>query len=552
MNAMNKQPGPILLEVENLAVSFGAMQAVRGASFTLRAGEILGLVGESGSGKSITCRALAGLLPAGAHATGRISFGGHDVLTLRGEEMRGIRGREISMIFQNPSSHLDPLMTLGGHIAEPLRHHFGDTRAAARQSAIEALRAVEIKDPERRVDAYPHELSGGMKQRGMIASAMACRPRLLLADEPTTALDVTVQARILELLRDLNRSHGLSIIFVSHDLSVVAELCDRVIVMRGGEIVEEGLTRAVMQAPKHEYTKLLIDSQPSSLALPSIERRPEPRMPLIEVDHLSVTYAKPGFLPGTTSEVVRALDDASLTIEAGESFGIVGESGSGKSTIARAIMRLVEPSAGEVRFRGENVGSLQGTALAQYRRKVQMVFQNPFDSLNPRMRIIDAIAEPMIRHGLASRKQAMERARELMKQVELPLEFAGRKPGQLSGGQCQRVGIARALALDPEVLIADEVTSALDVTIQAQILRLLQRLRSERHLTVIYISHDLSVVRKFCDRVAVFRAAKLVETGTAGEVLDRPREHYTKLLIESAPRLDRALETTGAFDERHD
>jgi peptide/nickel transport system ATP-binding protein len=542
MNAVTGQRAMPLLEVTNLSVAFGAVEAVRGVSFTLGEGEILGLVGESGSGKSITCRALLGLLPSTARAAGSVRFGGRDLLAEDGKEVHAVRGREVSMIFQNPSSHLDPLMTIGGHVAEPLRHHFGKSRREARENAIEVLRSVQIAEPERRIDAYPHELSGGMKQRGLIGAAMACRPRLLLADEPTTALDVTVQARILELLRDLNRNEGVSIILVSHDLAVVAELCDQVVVMRDGEVVEQGPTREIMRAPRHAYTKLLIDSQPSSLALPGADRKAEAEAPLIEIDRLSVTYSKPGLLPGTRRDVVRALEDASFTVEAGECFGIVGESGSGKSTIARAIMRLVKPSGGEVRFRGEGVGTFQGARLAGFRRKVQMVFQNPFDSLNPRMRVIDAIAEPLIRHGLADRKAALQRARELMRQVELPEELGNRRPKQLSGGQCQRVGIARALALDPEVLIADEITSALDVTIQAQILKLLQRLRRERGLTVIYISHDLAVVRRFCDRIAVFRAARLVEMGSAEEVLERPHDDYTRTLIASAPRLDRILE----------
>ncbi|MGA3797530.1 dipeptide ABC transporter ATP-binding protein [Pseudomonas fluorescens] len=548
---MTKQTKPYLLEVENLAISIDSSPTVRGISFALREGEILGLVGESGSGKSLTCRALLGLLPESARVSGRVNFAGRDLLSLSTEAMRSIRGREIAMIFQNPASHLDPLMSLGCQIAEPLRQHFQQNRKQARENAIEALRSVQIQDAEHRVDTYPHELSGGMKQRGMIAGAMACRPRLLLADEPTTALDVTVQARILDLLRELNRRDGLSIIFVSHDLAVIAELCDRVLVMRNGEFIEHGPTQQIMRAPTHSYTQLLIDSQPSSLELPQLDDTGEARTPLIELDDLSITYTTSGLLPGSHCQVVRALENASLTVEAGESLGIVGESGSGKSTIARAIMRLVVPAAGTVRFQGKDIAALRGAELQQYRRKVQMVFQNPFDSLNPRMRVVDTIAEPMIRHGLASRKEALERARELMRQVELPVEFADRRPHQLSGGQCQRVGIARALALDPEVLIADEVTSALDVTIQAQILRLIQRLRAERKLTVIYISHDLAVVRRFCDRIAVFRHARLIELGSAEQVLEHPRDDYTKLLIGSAPSLERALEHRGAFDERY-
>ncbi|GIK82967.1 MAG: ABC transporter ATP-binding protein [Alphaproteobacteria bacterium] len=537
--------GQAILSVRDLAVGFGSgdtgVQAVRGVSFTLGSGEIMGIVGESGSGKSVTCRALLGLLPASARVTGEARFDGQDLLACSEAELRRIRGRQISMIFQNPASHLDPLMTVGRHVAEPLRFHFDERRPRAREAAIDLLRAVHIQEPERRIDSYPHELSGGMKQRALIASAIACRPRLLLADEPTTALDVTVQARILELLRELNRRHGLSIILVSHDLGVIAETCDRVLVMRDGMVVEQGSTRDIIASPVHAYTRLLIDSQPSALARKahgSRARVPVAPAPILAVEELSVTFGRPGLFGRLGRGIVHAVDKVSFTVEAGESFGIVGESGSGKSTIARAIAQLVSPAAGAIRFKGESVHRLQRAGLTAFRRRVQMVFQNPFDSLNPRMSVVETIAEPLIRHRLMSRGRALARARELMEQVELPPALADRRPRQLSGGQCQRVGIARALALDPELLIADEITSALDVTIQAQILKLLQRLRDERNLTVLYISHDLAVVRLFCERVAVFRAGRLVEIGAVEEVLEKPRETYTRELIASAPRLE--------------
>ncbi|WP_425450277.1 dipeptide ABC transporter ATP-binding protein [Virgifigura deserti] len=560
---MTEQPPPApLLSVEDLTVDFGAphvaVKAVRGVSFAVNVGEIVGIVGESGSGKSVTCRAVLGLLPWMARVGGRVSFDGRDLLQLSEAEMRRVRGRHISMIFQNPSSHLDPLMTIGRHVAEPLRMHFGYGAARARDAAIQMLRDVRIRDPELRVDSHPHELSGGMKQRAMIASAIACEPRLLLADEPTTALDVTVQARILELLKDLNRQRGLSIVLISHDLGVIAEICDRVVVMRNGVVVEQGPTREIINVPSHAYTRLLIDSQPSRLSQQHGKTaRPAAvattSEPLLAVDDLSVEFASArgllGLLRGSEKASVKAVDAVSFDVRRGESFGIVGESGSGKSTIARAITRLIDPSGGRITFRGASVHDLKGETLSAYRRAVQMVFQSPYDALNPRMTVEETIAEPMIRHRLADRSGARKRTAALMAMVELPAELAGRRPRQLSGGQCQRVSIARALALSPEVLIADEITSALDVTIQAQILSLLRRLRETQGLTTLYISHDLAVVRMFCDRVAVFRSGQLVEIGAVEEVLARPRHDYTRRLIASAPRLEAATASEeGARD----
>lgn len=523
-----------LLSVEALGVSFGVLPVVRNVGFTLMTGEVLGIVGESGSGKSLTCRALLGLLPQNAKVSGRVLFEGRDLLASTAEEMRGLRGRKMSMIFQNPASHLDPLKTVGHHVAEPIILHGAAGNVEAR--ALDILRAVEINEPEKRLRAYPHELSGGMKQRVMIGGAIACAPRILLADEPTTALDVTVQARILDVLRDLNRRLGLAVILVSHDLAVVADICHRVVVMRQGEVVEAGLTRDVLQAPRHDYTRLLIASQPSRLDLTPVTPPAATAAPLFSIRDLSVTY-RPGGVMRRRGGTVQALSDVSLDIRRGECFGIVGESGSGKSTAAKVLMRLVAPAQGQVLFDGQDVHRLKGAALSAYRRRVQMVFQNPFDSLNPAMAVIDTIAEPLRRHGLADAAEARRRALDMMRQVELPEDFAQRRPKQLSGGQCQRVGIARALILQPEVLVADEITSALDVTIQAQIIRLLVRLRQERDLTVIYISHDLHVVRKLCDRIAVFRSARLVEMGETARVLDQPQSEYTALLRDSVPRM---------------
>ena len=542
---MTISPDAPLLSVEGLSVDFDLwgrnVPAVRDVSFQLGTGEILGIVGESGSGKSVTCRAILGLLPATAKIGGRVMLGGTDLCALSPADMAQVRGRQISMIFQNPSSHLDPLMTIGSQIAEAPRLQLGKSRSEARSGAIRMLEEVRIREPEHRVDSYPHELSGGMKQRAMIASAIACEPRLLLADEPTTALDVTVQARILELLKDLNRRRNLSVILISHDLGVIAAICDRVIVMRHGKVVEYGPTEEIIQRPKEPYTRLLIDSQPSRR--PQQRRTPEKhgKEPILKVRNLTVEFSTDtglaSLLRGQSARRVRAVDDVSFDVGAGESFAIVGESGSGKSTIARAIARLNQPKSGSIRFDGQEAAALSGEALRAYRRSVQMVFQSPYDSLNPRMRVGDAIEEPLIRHGLARDGKSADRVRQLLEMVELPYDLRNRKPRELSGGQCQRVGIARALALSPRLLIADEITSALDVTIQAQILDLLRRLQQSHGLTMIYISHDLAVVRAFCDRVAVLSGGGIVEIGDVADILTTPVHEYTRTLVAAAPSL---------------
>jgi len=534
-----------LLSVEGLSVDFELwgrnVPAVRNVSFQLATGEILGIVGESGSGKSVTCRAILGLLPPTAKVGGRVMFGGADLCALSPAGIADVRGRQISMIFQNPSSHLDPLMTIGGQIAEAPRLQLGKSRAEARSDAIRMLEEVRIRDPEHRVDSYPHELSGGMKQRAMIASAISCEPRLLLADEPTTALDVTVQARILELLKDLNRRRSLSVILISHDLGVISAVCDRVIVMRQGKVVESGPTEEIIQRPKEPYTRLLIDSQPSRRTRQRRMQEKHDKAPILSVRNLTVEFSTDtslfDLLRGQSARRVRAVNDVSFEVAAGESFAIVGESGSGKSTIARAIARLNQPKSGSIRFDGQEAAALTGDELRAYRRGVQMVFQSPYDSLNPRMRVGDAIEEPLIRHSLARGGEATDRVRQLLEMVELPYDLRNRKPDELSGGQCQRVGIARALALSPRLLIADEITSALDVTIQAQILDLLRRLQQSQGLTMIYISHDLAVVRAFCDRVAVLSGGEIVETGDVANVLTAPAHDYTRTLIAAAPSL---------------
>jgi len=552
MTTGTQNSGTSLVSVENLSVDFHMenqkVQAVRGVSFELIRGEILGVVGESGSGKSVMCRSILGLLPGTASASGKVLYEGRDLSNLSDDEWRTIRGKQASMIFQNPSSHLDPLMTAGTHVAEPLRYHEGASASDARTTAIDLLHTVGIADPEHRVDAFPHELSGGMKQRVMIASAIACKPKFLIADEPTTALDVTVQARILALLKDLNQQQNLTIIFVSHDLGVISEICDRVLVMKDGKVVEQGTTQDIIFHPKDPYTQLLINSQPSIRArlrqqsLGEIEPvQTITAKPLMGIKNLAVEFpgknaALFGLLGGISAPPVKALGNISMDIYKGEVIGIVGESGSGKSTLARVITRLQNPTAGSVTYEGQNIADFSGSDLINYHREVQMAFQNPFESLNPRFTIRQTIAEPLIVHNLIPRDQVETRTSELMKLVEIPEKLSSRRPRQLSGGQCQRVGIARALAMEPKVLIADEITSALDVTIQAQILDLLEHIREKENLTIIYISHDLAVVRMICSRVAVFRDGHLIEIGDVGDVLNNPKEEYTRTLIASAPR----------------
>ncbi len=530
-----------LLDISNVSVAFGKAPVVRSVSFRVAPGEIVGIAGESGSGKSTICRAALGLLPPAATVTGDIRFDGKPLTGLDAAGWAKLRGRDLSMIFQNPSSHLNPLQTIGQQIAQPMIRHLGLSRRAAWDKAVALLEDVGIREPAMRARSYPHELSGGMKQRVMIAAAISCAPRLLIADEPTTALDVTVQAKILELLKDLNRERGLAIALISHDLGVLADICSRIVVMRHGEIVEEGPAQEVVSNPRHPYTRLLVNSQPGRKNLTSGSNGAAAETPLLEVKGLKVHFPVKrdivDTLRGRRPEPFKALDGIDLTVRAGQTVGIVGESGSGKSTLARTIILQNTATEGGVTLEGQKIADLSGAALLGFRRRVQMVFQNPYDSLNPRMSVLETVAEPIWRHRLADRAGAIEQAGRLLDMVELQRELGDRRPGQLSGGQCQRVGIARALALEPELLIADEITSALDVTTQAQILDLLARLQRERKLTLLYISHDLSVVSSFCQHVYVFRAGKVVEHGAAAEVLGNPREAYTQQLVASIHRL---------------
>jgi peptide/nickel transport system ATP-binding protein len=536
-----------LLRVEDLAVEFdtahGPVPALRGVSFSLMPGEVLGIVGESGSGKTVACRSIMRLLSPNARIrSGRIQFEGQDMLQLSEAELASVRGERVAMIFQNPSTHLDPLMTVGHQVGEALRVHHGLDAQEARRQSIALLADMRIPEPERRVDAYAHQLSGGMRQRVMIAAALACRPSLLLADEPTTALDVTVQAQILDLLKRLRRERGLSIVLVSHDLGVVAQMCDRVVVMKDGTVVEAGPVGDIINRPRMDYTRQLIASQPA--LMPPALATAGTREPILSLDNLSVHYPQArgltAALAGSARHVIRAVDGVSLTLGRGETLGIVGESGSGKSTIARAIVGLTPTHSGGIAFAGESVRSLSGANRLRFQRAVQMVFQDPFTSLNPAFTVAQTLAEPLRQHRLCRPADIPARLAELMRQVELPLELLTRRSSQLSGGQRQRVGIARALALEPQLIIADEVTSALDVTIQAQILGLFKRLREVMNLSLVLISHDLAVVRHLCERVAVMRHGRLVEYGATADIFAAPREAYTRELLAAIPKITHA------------
>jgi peptide/nickel transport system ATP-binding protein len=537
-----------LLSVEGLTVDFdtahGGVRALHGVSFDLHKGEALGIVGESGSGKTVACRALLRLLSPNARITGgSIRLGGSDVLAMSEAALTRLRGERAAMIFQNPATHLDPIMTVGRQIAESLMRHRRISRAQARVQAIKLLADMQIGDPVRRVNSFSHELSGGMRQRVMIAAALACQPDLLIADEPTTALDVTIQAQILDLLRAIRRERHLSLILVSHDLGVIAGMCDRVVVMKDGSVVETGSLDQIVTAPRQNYTQQLIASHAALLR--PVRREAcvlrESSAPILTVENLSVAFTHAqGFVSWLTrrpNPSVKAVDNVSFVLQRGRSLGIVGESGSGKSTIARTIVGLVPMAAGRVLLNVRNQTSARDEHRSAVHRRIQMVFQDPFLSLNPAFTVAETLAEPLRQHMLCRPNDIKERILELMRKVELPKTLLSRRSGQLSGGQRQRVGIARALALEPEILIADEVTSALDVTIQAQILALFARLRDELDLTLLLISHDLGVVRYLCDDIAVMKSGKFVEYGPTEEVLRHPRENYTQALIAAIPRL---------------
>lgn len=526
-----------LLGVRDLTVCFGPAIAVDRVSFDLERGASLGIVGESGSGKSVTCRALMRLLPNSARIDGSVMFDGTELLQAPDSALDGIRGKRIAMIFQSPASHLDPLMRIGDHVAETLRKHTAMRGRAVQEEVLRLLDLVRIPDPARWALAYPHQLSGGMKQRAMIAGALACQPDLLLADEPTTALDATVQKSVLDLLAQLRRDHGLSMILVSHDLGAVSQVCDELLVMRRSQVVERGPLRQVIDRPQHDYTKMLIASHPDRLALRKLDAVGQ-GAPLIEGRGVQIRYGGRTLADLVTGRAggFLAVKGADFAVRPGEALGIVGESGSGKTTLARALVGLVRPRSGEILYDGAPRDPA-GAGRRDYLRQVQLIYQHPYEALSPRMRIDDAIGEPLRRHRLCPPDQVPARVADLMAQVDLAPDLGKRRPAELSGGQCQRVAIARALALDPRVLIADEVTSALDVTLQAQVMDLLIRLQKERGLTMIFISHDLGVIRRLCNSVIVMRHGEIVEAGPTAQVFDTPAEPYTRDLIDAIPHL---------------
>jgi peptide/nickel transport system ATP-binding protein len=540
-----------LLEVEDLSVSFatedGEVQAVNGASFAIVRGQTLGVVGESGSGKSVSAMSVLGLTRAeGARVSGSVQFAGRDLLALEERQLRSVRGNEIAMVFQDPLSSLHPMYRVGAQIVEAIRAHRDVAKAQARRRAVELLAQVGIPDPAKRADSYPHELSGGPRQRVMIAMALANDPALLIADEPTSALDVTVQAQILELLRRLRRERGMALMLVTHDFGVVAEMADEIAVMYAGQVVERGPAERVLTAPEHPYTQRLLRAVPSleqpraTSALRGVsESKPAP---LLRVSGLVKEYpVDRGVMIRRHHGTVRAVDGIAFEVMPGETFGIVGESGSGKTTTARLIARLLEPTAGEVWFEDREITALRGAALRQVRRELQVVFQDPYSSLNPRRTIGAILAEPLTIHRVGSdRGERRQAVTELMEMVGLSPEHVNRYPHEFSGGQRQRIGIARALALRPKLLIADEPVSALDVSIQAQILDLLTDLKRRLGLTMVFISHDLSVIKQMCDRVAVMHDGRIVELESGERLYSAPNDPYTRELLAAVPSVRRA------------
>ena len=568
-----------VLAVRNLTTAFRVdgqwITVVKGISFEIGQRETVAIVGESGSGKSVTALSIMGLLPAAnSRVSGEILLEGRDLLKLREDAMRHVRGNLISMIFQEPMTSLNPVLTLGFQIAEALIYHRGLDRAQAEAETLRILERVRIPSAASRLHEYPHRLSGGMRQRVMIAMALACKPKLLIADEPTTALDVTIQAEILELIKLLQDEEGMSVAFITHDMGVVAEIADRVVVMLNGNAVEQAPTPQLFAAPREPYTRALLAAVPR---LGSMKGRPDPQRfafvdpvsgaaevvsdtvstaavtqrPVLEVANLVTHFDIRSGLLGRVKARVHAVEDVSFSLHAGETLALVGESGCGKSTTGRSILRLVEPKSGTVLFEGQDVRALDRRGLRAARRRMQMIFQDPFASLNPRKTVGGAIAEPMVVHGLLSGSDARQRVSELLRKVGLSPDMASRFPHEFSGGQRQRLCIARALALTPKLLVADEAVSALDVSIKAQVINLMMDLQAEMGLAYLFISHDIAVVERVSHRVAVMYLGEIVEIGPRAAVLENPQHPYTKKLIAAVPvpeagrrRLRRGLSTT--------
>ncbi|MFD5906192.1 dipeptide ABC transporter ATP-binding protein [Streptomyces microflavus] len=528
-----------LVRVAGLTVDFGSVRAVDGLSFTLEAGGALAVVGESGSGKSASAYALLGLhRGTGARVGGTVEVAGTDVNAADDAGLRALRGAKAAMVFQDPLSSLDPYYPVGDQIAEVHRVHHRVSRKAARARAVEVLDRVGIPDAARRSRLRPHEFSGGMRQRALIAMALACEPQLIVADEPTTALDVTVQAQILDLLHTLRQETGMGLLLVTHDVGVAAESVDDVLVMRDGREVERGPVARVLGAPREAYTKELL------AAVPRVETRrvvpvPSPRAEEASVPLLEAVGLRSEF--GRGSGKVAAVGGVSLTVHAGRTLGIVGESGSGKTTLGRMLVRLLDPTAGRLRYGGTEIGSLSEKELRPFRRELQMVFQDPVASLNPRRSVGESVADPLRAAGEGDEGRIRDRVGALLERVGLDPAHFERYPHEFSGGQRQRIGIARALAAEPKVIVCDEPVSALDVTTQAQVVALLAELQRELGIGLVFIAHDLAVVRQVSDRVAVMRGGLIVEQGSADEVYGDPRDPYTKQLLAAVPALDPGL-----------
>lgn len=571
-----------LLDINNLSVSFNNGQsnvtAVKSISFQIYKGEIVCLVGESGSGKSVAANSVMRLLDESKTmiTADRMSFMSKsgeclDILQLPKDKLPSLRGQEIGMIFQEPMTSLNPVIKCGDQVAEGLLIHGLESTHSVNDKVLELFKEVGLDDSKRIFDSYPHQLSGGQKQRIMIAMAMACNPSLLIADEPTTALDVTVQKKILEALKELSRNKGMAMLFISHDLNIVKQLADKILVMYKGEIVEQGSTLEVFNHPKHPYTKGLLSCRPplktklrilptlsdfignteaekpyaTRLSDNNIITRQEHESafkslssvePILKINHVTTSFTQAGMFFWNKKKVFKAIQDISFVLYPGEVLGLVGESGSGKSTLGRTICRLLDSESGSVTYRNIELTNMPENEFRVFRKNIQIIFQDPYASLNPSMKAGDAILEPMIVHKLCANKQErIEKVYSLLESVGLPAESFHKYPHEFSGGQRQRISIARALSLNPEILICDESVSALDVNVQAQVLNLLNELRSKFNLSMIFITHDLSVVRFICDRVMVMKNGRLEEIGTVEQVMDNPASDYTRLLLESVP-----------------